>query len=141
MAAIENNTNALKWTDESVSEILERIENDTLLTPLYFIGSAMNRQRLSRHVWRYWRKKFKHQEEIMERMDLIEELFESNIFEAGIRGEVNTALAIFALKNNHHWSERPAIEVVKEEPYHEGAIIELSNNETIVIPAFKPLKD
>ena len=131
------NTYALKWTPEAVKDILGRIEQDIQTENIYFIGEAMARQKLSRRHWSYWKKKFAADEDIMEQMALIEGIFESNLFVGGLHGQLNTSVVIFALKNNHRWTDRPLTETVKEEPYHEGAIIELSGNEIIRIPAFK----
>jgi hypothetical protein len=36
------------------------------------------------------------------------------------------------LKNNHHWTDRPVIEIIKEEPKSEGVIFVLSETETLV---------
>jgi hypothetical protein len=123
---------ALKWTPQEVIDILYRIEEDVLNSNVFFLGTAMAHQRLYRKVWNYWKKKFTNDEEIIEHMELIEQLLESNLFETAAKGNLPPAIAIFSLKNNHHWTDRPVIEIIKEEPKSEGVIFVLSETETLV---------
>jgi len=128
----QENKYSLKWTPEAVIDILYRIEEDILNSNIFFLGTAMAHQRLYRKIWAYWKKKFVNDEEIIEHMELIEQLLESNLFETAAKGNLPPAIAIFSLKNNHHWTDRPVIEIIKEEITSGGVIFELSETETLV---------
>lgn len=74
MPAPLQNQNALKWTHaETISklrEIRHYAERDNILT----LGQALQRSGVYRDLWKYWRKRWRMDGEVMERMLYIEEV-------------------------------------------------------------------
>ncbi len=74
-----------------------------------YIVRAMINQGLSRKIWAYWREKYADVSRIMERMDIPESTFETHLLEGALGSRHAASVAIFALKNNHHWTDKPQI--------------------------------
>ena len=109
MAGTIQNKNAEKWTESSVLRCLSRMMQDVEENAIPYIGRAMINQGLSRKTWAYWREKYADISRIMERMDILESTFETNLFEGALGSRHAASVAIFALKNNHHWTDKPQI--------------------------------
>jgi hypothetical protein len=107
MAAPTHNKNAEKWTEATVSRYLSKMIADVKENNIAFLGRAMINQGLSRKTWAYWREKYADVARIMERMDMLESTFEVHLFEGALESKHAASVAIFALKNNHHWTDRP----------------------------------
>jgi hypothetical protein len=127
-----NNTkrtpNALKWTEKNVTRHLRAIEKMGLETETRFIGRAIIRQGLYIDVWKYWKKKFAANDDMLELMLRIEDIYMTNLYEGALNKEVSPSIAEFSLKNNHHFNG--AMEQ-DEEKAEEGVIIQL-DNDTII---------
>jgi hypothetical protein len=119
--------NAEKWTAEAVTERLQQIKIDAMNEEVTYLGNALIRQGLYTHIWRYWRRKFADHEDITELMLHIESIFEVKLFEGALRKEFAPWIAVFGLKNNHHWREKEEAEA--NEP--QGMLVQLDEN-TIV---------
>lgn len=121
--------NALKWTEDVVLAHLAAIKKDALEgDDVTYLGKALIRQGLYVDIWKYWKKIFERNDAIVEEMMCIESIFEVRLFEGGLKKEFASWIAIFGLKNNHHWCEK------QEEPEMEpgqGLIVQY-DNETIV---------
>ncbi|CAM6004741.1 unnamed protein product [Sphagnum balticum] len=72
-----------------------------------FINEALSDLDISRKAWSYWKHIFADDEDILDLMDLIEGILEANLTRRAATGAIGAAFAIFALKHNHHWSDRP----------------------------------
>jgi hypothetical protein len=105
MAAPKNNTNASKWTEERVGEYLGRIETLARDRRELFLRRVLAKLGLYREVWTYWRRKFSGNEDLMDAMNLIKDRFESNLFIAGLKGEISESFTIMCLKANYGWRE------------------------------------
>ena len=127
--------NAKKWTQERVSEELIAIKSDALCEDVDYLGIALIRQGLYIQLWAYWKKIFADNDDIIEQMLMIESIFEARLVQASLRKKVSPWIAIFTLKNNHHWSDKPAAETLK--PQSEDMIIRL-DEDTIVLAADRP---
>lgn len=128
------NQYALKWTFETVKEHLDKIEDKARSGEAFYLTEALVQLRVTRRAWSYWKERFEDTEEIADQMGLIEGLFEIRLFEAAKLGEIPQALAIFALKNNHQWTDRQEMEARhKSLPVRTGMVVELSDR-TIVLP-------
>ena len=133
MSAPYNNKNALKWTEGKVLEALTNIEADVLSSDIFYLGTVMLKYHLSRRLWSYWKEVFGENETIMEQMLWVEGVIEARLFDAALRGDVNGGVAIFGLKCNHQWYDRPMAEPApKPLPIRTGMVIRLVD-ETIVI--------
>jgi hypothetical protein len=135
-----NNTGnkyAQKWTPEKVKESLDRIEDDAKNEETFYLGTALMHLRITRKVWSYWRKKFADDEDIIEHMDLIDQIFEVKLVDGGRKGELPTAAAIFMLKNNHQWTDKPQSEqqLIELPQHREPSIVyELTNQRALIVP-------
>ncbi len=130
----QGNKYAEKWTAEAVKENLKLIELEAGKEGVSYLGSALSQLRITRRAWSYWKKKFADHEAIMEHMELIEGKFEVKLFEAAMSSKMSAAVAIFGLKNNHHWSDKPVAEqAVAEKPARRPITVDLGT-EVIVLP-------
>ena len=100
--------NARKWTLERVTELLERIKHEAYLPDVDYLGIGLIRQGLYIQLWAYWKKVFAENDDIIEEMMLIESIFEAKLVHGALNKKVSQSMAIFMLKNNHHWSGRSA---------------------------------
>jgi hypothetical protein len=108
MAAPKYNKNNQKWTEKTVAPYLSRLEKATSVPGNLFIGEQLKKLHLYRDIWSYWKRKFQTKETIIEPMDLIETMFERNLFKAAMLGEIPARLAIFSLRNAHGWCNDPS---------------------------------
>jgi len=122
--------NARKWTEERVTEHLATIKYHAFQEDVDYLGIALIKEGLYIQLWAYWKKIFANDDDIIEEMMMIESIFEARLVQAALRKKVSPWVAIFSLKNNHQWTDRPAPEPV--EAFHEGCIFGLDEN-TIII--------
>ena len=134
MSAAIQNLYAQKWTPEVVKELLIKIELIAHDEDMPYLGYVLKRERLPRRAWSYWKKKFANDDDIMDHMDIIEGIFEVKMFDAAWRSKIPPAVAIFALKNNHHWTDRPQTEPAVELPARMPMLIELDEHTIIAVP-------
>ena len=131
------NKNAEKWTTEVVQECLYRIEEEAHKDKTNYLGTALMRLRISRRTWSYWKAKFAYDEDIMDHMNIIDGIFETKLTEGSLYGELNTAAAIFCLKHNYQWNDRPQNEQPQAAlPHHREPLMicELPNQEALIVP-------
>ena len=96
--------NAKKWTEERVKAHLDILEKDMHGEHCFFLGSALMRQGLPKHVWSYWKQVFAENDDLIERMLFIDSFFEAKIFEAGLKKELPSVIAIRTLKFVYGWN-------------------------------------
>jgi hypothetical protein len=103
------NRNAQKWGPEKVKSILGTIkqtaresEPETL-----FISEALADLDISRKAWSYWKHIYAADEDIIDLMEVIEGIFQAKLTRGARNGAVPTTFAIFSLKHNYQWSDRP----------------------------------
>jgi len=123
--------NATKWTEERVIEHLKEIRRHSFQGDVMYLGRALIREGLYGHVWSYWKRLFANNDAILEAMYQIEYVFEARLFESALKKEVSPWVAIFGLKNNHRWCEKPEPE--PEEKKETPMIIELSEDTLIMV--------
>ena len=98
--------NAQKWNKENVYTHLVRMEQDARKPETMYLVNALNNEGLYKDIWRYWKRTFAKDDDIIEIMLRIESLFEAKLFVGGLKKELAPTLAIFGLKNNHKWQEK-----------------------------------
>jgi hypothetical protein len=96
--------NAQKWTLERVSGHLDKIELAVQEEYCFFLGTALKRQGLHRHVWSYWKKVFADNDDLIERMLLIDTQFESKIVVAGLKNVLPKGIVMRTLKFAYGWN-------------------------------------
>ena len=94
--------NAKKWTPEVINKHLYAIKVTAGEPGVWFLKWALRRQGLANHVWSYWKRTI-DDDDMLERMYLIEDMFEVKIFTAALRREIPAKMAIWALKYVHKW--------------------------------------
>jgi hypothetical protein len=99
--------NAKKWTEEIVSEHLLFIERDVSGGRCFFLRSALARRGLRSDVWRYWKRIFADNDDIMEHMLLIETILEANLLESALKKELPARLAKVTLCYHYNWRDKP----------------------------------
>jgi len=103
------------------------------LLPVLYLGQALERQGLYNQIWSYWRKVFFKNDDILEAMLRIDTIFESKLYVGALRKELSPWVAIFSLKHNHKWCDRPEVEPPLQ-PTRHPMLIELDENRIISVP-------
>ena len=107
MDANSRHPNAQKWTAEIVTEHLSGIEKDASSGDSLFLGRALAKRGLYKHVWSYWKRTFYSNEDIIESMLNIESLFEAKVLEGALKKELSPSIAMLTLRYNYNWNDRP----------------------------------
>lgn len=110
MAGSKGNNNAEKWTNASTIEMLSKIEKEALKPSCIWLGSALVKVGLYKDVWAYWKEKFADDQIVFRTIKKIEQIFEDRLFTQAVKGKAQSTVAIFALKNNHGWTDRSEVE-------------------------------
>jgi len=58
-----------------------------------------------------WRKEFVYDIEFSETIKKIDGELENKLYNLGLKGQVNTTMAIFGLKNNYNWKDKTETEL------------------------------
>ncbi len=106
MHDMAGNNNAQKWTSEKVLAHLQRIEESALIPDTVYLVNALIKEGLYKEIWSYWKKIFRTDGAIQEKMLLIESIFEARLFIGGLKKELASSITIFGLKNNHKWRDQ-----------------------------------
>ena len=111
MAAPKRNRNAQKWTKERVYEYLGKLEMAAADPANLFWGQELEKLGLYRDVWSYWKRKYSEDEDLINEMELIEQLYECNLVNAAYKAQIPAGIAIICLKHVHGWRESPVGEM------------------------------
>jgi hypothetical protein len=103
----DQHPNAQKWTAEKVMTLLNLIEKDASEGESLFLGMALTKQGLYRHVWGYWKRSFYNNDDIMEMMLRIESIFEAKLLDGALKKKISPWIAVLTLKNNYNWADNP----------------------------------
>ena len=104
----DQHPNAQKWTAETVMTHLTNIEKEATEGESMFLGMALFKEGLYRHVWGYWKRTFHQNEDIIERMLRIESGFEARLLDGALKKKLSPYIAYLTLKNNYNW-DKPAV--------------------------------
>jgi hypothetical protein len=97
--------NARKWTAEIVNKHLDAIEKEANEGFTPFLSSALRKQGLYKQVWSYWRRIFADDDDMIERMLVIDTMYESKLVTMALEGVISSSMAIRALKFSHKWGQ------------------------------------
>jgi len=128
MNIIKRTPNALKWTEKNVTRHLKAIEKMGLETGALFLGRAILKQGLYIDVWKYWKRKFAANDDMLELMLRIQDIYMTNLYESALHKEVSPSVATFSLRNNHNFINDDEQE---EERAEEGVILQI-DDDTII---------
>jgi hypothetical protein len=115
MPAPLNNTNAEKWTEEIVNELL-----DSLLIyaqDCNFLGKVLCDNDISRQTWDYLQNKYEKNPVVMDKVRKVEQITETNLLNDALAGKVKETMSIFLLKCKYGYIDKQQIEVE-----HKGSI-------------------
>lgn len=95
------------YTEEYVKEQLSYIL-DTILSnkDIIYIGEIFEDLPYSRQRYSEWAKKFENIIEISDTIKRIDDILESRVNVAGLKGKSNPTMTIFNLKNNYGWKDK-----------------------------------
>lgn len=94
MPAPTGNKNAEKWTLPRTLELLAQIDQHSRDSNRLYLDSALTRLDMYKDIWRYWKKKWKDNHDIISRMKMILQRFEVRIFEKMVKKEIPTSAGI-----------------------------------------------
>lgn len=110
MAAKKGNKYAEKWTKQVVLDHLEQIQQKVKADNIFYLGVALAELNLYHQVWSEWTKKFGDDRHVSDTIKRIESLIEANILQLAGSNKMNTAIAIFVLKNKYKWSDKHEVD-------------------------------
>jgi hypothetical protein len=105
MEETKKNANAKKWTDEVVTGYLDAIEAEVGKDNIYILKHALCTCGLKRTVWPYWKRTLEN-DDLLERMDLIETMLETKVVVAAMRKKIPAGIAIWLLKYVYKWGAK-----------------------------------
>jgi len=103
------NTNAEKWTEEIVNELL-----DSLLIyaqSCNFLGKVLCDNDISRQTWDYLQNKYEKNSTVMDKVRKVEQITETNLLNDALAGKVKETMSIFLLKCKYGYVDKQQIEV------------------------------
>lgn len=95
------------YTEEYVKEQLSYIL-DVILTnkEIIYLGEIFEDLPYSRQRYSEWATQFKENDEISDTIKRIDDILESRVNTAGLKGKANSTIVIFNLKNNYGWRDK-----------------------------------
>jgi hypothetical protein len=114
MPAPDGNANASKWTLQATLDTLKKIEYYAEEDRVYTLGRALSLSGVYQGVWSYWKRKWVDNEEVMEMINFIDQLFVNKLMEGAITKRLHYGMCMFALRVNHGISDKPLKEGEKE---------------------------
>ncbi len=109
MSAAIGNTYAEKWTLERTALALDMMDRTARQDPdMLYIGQALECIGAHQDTWRYWRRKWRNQYEIIDGMKMLLQRFENRIFAKMAKKELPERVGMFALRHHYGWcDDRP----------------------------------
>lgn len=99
MAAPIGNSNALVWTLDNVEALLKKLEVLIEDENIIYLGQALTICKTSSRQWRRIKAMYEDTEEIIERIELIEEDIEQRIVVGGMNGTLKSNMTQFILRS------------------------------------------
>ena len=108
-------TNDTKYTEKFVLNEVKSILNDVKKDiSIIYLKTIFDNKEYTHQRYSEWTKNFKNNREITDTIKKTKEILESRINNQGLRGELNTAMVIFNLKNNYGWKDKQEVESKNE---------------------------
>ncbi|MBS1594485.1 MAG: hypothetical protein JST90_09170 [Bacteroidetes bacterium] len=107
MSAENGNRYAEKWTYEATMKALEKINTFAMMDDTLYLGMALARAGYYDDIWRYWRKKWARNYEIIHEMKMLMQHFEARIYTNTAHGKIPLRLGIFTLQHHYGWGREP----------------------------------
>lgn len=101
-------TKPVKYTPEFVlAECTAMIQEAQEDKELLLIGQLFETRDYSAQRLSEWTTDFADNDQISESIKKIKELFENRINLGGLKGDLNSTMTVFNLKNNYGWRDKP----------------------------------
>lgn len=120
------NKSAEKWTLDRTLENLDFIDAYSFNNDCLYLGQALAAAGLYDDVWRYWRRKWKRQSDVICLMKTILQRFEARIFEKMTKREMPVHVGMFVLRHHYGWN-RPEDKIKSEKDPLEAEVYEDQN--------------
>ena len=108
MPAPTGNTNAEKWNPEKTIELIENVESLLKNEEVYYLGQALGQSGAYAELWSRLKRKYQHDEDIYDRMMVIDQLFEAKIVGGSMTGKYHFGTAQLVLKSKYGFSASQA---------------------------------
>ncbi len=112
MSAENGNRYAEKWTYEATMKALEKINKFAMMDDTLYLGMALARAGYYDDIWRYWRKKWARNYEIIHEMKMLMQHFEARIYTNTAQRKIPLRLGVFTLQHHYGWGREPQQEDV-----------------------------
>lgn len=98
------NTYAEKWTLDRTCMALDQIDRYSRQDPdMLYIGQALEAVGTHQEAWKYWRRKWRKQYQVIDMMKVILQRFENRIFARMAKKEIPERVGMFALRHHYGW--------------------------------------
>lgn len=104
MPAPIGNSNALKWTLEKTLELVEDVAEHATDEHVLYLGHALSLLDTSTKQWNRLRDTYADYEDLIERMDAVEQKFEARLVNGNLTGRFKGNTVQFILKNHHGYT-------------------------------------
>lgn len=95
------------YTEEFVKKELDGILDFILQEKdVIYLGEIFENKQYSRQRYSEWAEKFKDNDRISDTIKRIDDILESRVNVAGLKGKANPTMVIFNLKNNYDWKDK-----------------------------------
>ncbi|MBS1593779.1 MAG: hypothetical protein JST90_05610 [Bacteroidetes bacterium] len=113
MSAPTGNTNASRWTREKTIATLHQIEQLALdeFSITNTLTEALFKVRCYKQLWSYWKKKWEIDEEVMDQIYFIEQIFTHKLEEGALFKRMNASTCHFILKHNYGYNTKGETEL------------------------------
>ena len=116
MAAPKGNNYNEVWPIEKAKDFLlkalKKLREDK---EIYFIGTLAVNMNSYKTIFSYLVDKYKEKDkDFVTIKKEIDSIIEERLYSSAIKNKVNTAMAIFGLKNNHDWKDKSELETTNK---------------------------
>lgn len=108
--AQKGNKNAEKWNRIEVLKNLSVIQTKVKKNKVFYLGVILAEIGLYHQIWSEWTAKFVDDNVVSDIIKKIEAQIEANLLQLAGSNKMNTAIAIFVLKNKYRWSDKQEID-------------------------------
>ena len=108
--AMKGNSNAEKWTEEVVLELLETMFKAIREQNIYYLGSLLDDFDLSPDWWGDMSEKFKGTKTVIRAIKRCEQRLEKTLVNAMLTNKVKETTGIFTLKSKYKWIEKSQVD-------------------------------
>ncbi len=108
MSAPTGNTNASRWTRQATIHMLHQIEAIALdeFSATHTLSQALLRVRCYKQLWSYWKKKWENDEEVMDQIYYIEQIFINKLEEGALFKQLHASACYFILRHNYGYNTK-----------------------------------